>query len=163
MESVMTNQDIEQTQDAVAIGQLSIEDTGLPNRARRWLQDAGIQTIGELVQRTEEDLLAIRNFADTSLCHVKDYLAEKGLALQPPRLVECNAQVIRDALAVSPCGLTLREREILKLRHGLEEDSLTLEETGAVFKLTRERVRQIQKKAEEKVIACVMFHHGQND
>ncbi|MHC4996772.1 MAG: sigma factor-like helix-turn-helix DNA-binding protein [Planctomycetota bacterium] len=160
----MITKERKQTQGQIAFGELNIKDTTLPNRARRWLQDAGIHTIGQLVQRTEEDLLSIRNFADTSLRHVKDFLDEKGLALQPPRQVKCNAPVIRDALKISPCGLSHREREILKLRHGIDCDKpLTLEETGAVFKLTRERVRQIQKKAEDKVIACVTFLHPQKD
>lgn len=155
----MTHPNFDPSQPA-SLGQLAIEDTNLPNRARRWLQDAGIHNLSQLVERTEDDLLSIRNFADTSLEHVKEFLHKKGLALQPPRQILCDAEVVANALEVSPCGLTHREREILKLRHGIgNETSLTLEETGAIFKLTRERVRQIQKKAEEKVIACVMFHH----
>ena len=44
-----------------------------------------------------------------------------------------------------------RDREILKLRHGIGGHSYTLEETGPKFGLTRERVRQIQAKAEKKM------------
>ena len=51
---------------------------------------------------------------------------------------------VRDALA----GLPPREREILCLRFGLEgEDELTLEEVGARFNVTRERIRQIEEQA----------------
>jgi len=48
--------------------------------------------------------------------------------------------------------LTYREREILKLRYGLGDGySYTLEDCGRVFKVTRERIRQIEKKAIEKL------------
>ena len=48
--------------------------------------------------------------------------------------------------------LTHREREILKLRFGLENGySYTLEEVGRIFKVSRERVRQIEQRAVEKL------------
>ncbi len=48
--------------------------------------------------------------------------------------------------------LTYREREIIKLRYGLENGySYTLEEVGRIFKVTRERVRQIEAKAVQKL------------
>ncbi len=41
-----------------------------------------------------------------------------------------------------------REREVLKMRFGIGyEDALTLDEIGKKFSLTRERIRQIEKKA----------------
>lgn len=45
--------------------------------------------------------------------------------------------------------LTDKERTIIQLRFGLVEDgrSRTLEEVGKVFRVTRERVRQIEAKA----------------
>ena len=48
--------------------------------------------------------------------------------------------------------LTYREREIIKLRYGLENGySYTLEEVGRIFRVTRERVRQIEQKAVQKL------------
>ncbi|MBN1251864.1 MAG: sigma-70 family RNA polymerase sigma factor [Bacteroidales bacterium] len=43
--------------------------------------------------------------------------------------------------------LTEREKEIIKLFFGINHSELTLEEIGAQFELTRERVRQIKEKA----------------
>lgn len=41
-----------------------------------------------------------------------------------------------------------REKEILKLRHGIVDgNELTLEELGQIYGLTRERIRQIESKA----------------
>jgi len=49
-------------------------------------------------------------------------------------------------------SLTYREREIIRLRYGLGDGySYTLEETGRIFKVTRERIRQIESKAMRKL------------
>ncbi|MBL8856171.1 MAG: sigma-70 family RNA polymerase sigma factor, partial [Planctomycetaceae bacterium] len=48
--------------------------------------------------------------------------------------------------------LTFREREIIRLRYGLGDGyAYTLEEVGRIFKVTRERVRQIEAKAVQKL------------
>ena len=48
--------------------------------------------------------------------------------------------------------LTWREREIVRLRYGLQDGyTYTLEEVGRIFKVTRERVRQIEAKAVRKL------------
>ena len=48
--------------------------------------------------------------------------------------------------------LTYREREILKLRYGVGDGyTYTLEEVGRIFKVTRERVRQVESKAIRKL------------
>ena len=48
--------------------------------------------------------------------------------------------------------LTYREREIIRLRYGLDDGySYTLEEVGRIFRVTRERVRQIEAKAVKKL------------
>jgi RNA polymerase primary sigma factor len=48
--------------------------------------------------------------------------------------------------------LTYREREIIKLRYGLGDGyTYTLEEVGRIFRVTRERVRQIEAKAVRKL------------
>lgn len=48
--------------------------------------------------------------------------------------------------------LTYREREIIKLRYGIEGGyTYTLEEVGRIFNVTRERVRQIEAKAIRKL------------
>ncbi len=60
---------------------------------------------------------------------------------------------IRDALNV----LTPREEEIIRLRFGIDQDSTyTLDEIGRRFDLTRERIRQIEKRALEKLAASDM-------
>ena len=54
----------------------------LPARSQNCLQREGIHTIGELVQRSEADLLDIRNFGAKSIEDVKDELAKLELHLK---------------------------------------------------------------------------------
>ncbi len=58
-----------------------IEELDLTERPRNCLKRAQINTIGELVQRTPAELLAITNFGQKSLDEVLQRLDERGLAL----------------------------------------------------------------------------------
>jgi RNA polymerase primary sigma factor len=48
-------------------------------------------------------------------------------------------------------GLPARDRQILRLRYGLDGDPKTLEEIGEMLGLTRERVRQIERRAMDRL------------
>lgn len=66
---------------------------------------------------------------------------------QPPP----DSELIRESLRLEVqqvlTTLSTREAEVIKLYFGLDGQSLTLEEIGEKFNLTRERVRQIKEKA----------------
>jgi len=61
---------------------LPIEDLDLSERPRNCLKRAQVNTIGELVERTADDLLAITNFGQKSLDEVIQRLDERGLSLR---------------------------------------------------------------------------------
>ena len=61
---------------------LPIEELELSERPRNCLKRARVDTIGQLVQKTEDDLLAITNFGSKSLDEVLQKLDERGLALR---------------------------------------------------------------------------------
>jgi DNA-directed RNA polymerase subunit alpha len=61
---------------------LPIEDLDLSERPRNCLKRAQVNTVGELLQKTEDDLLAITNFGQKSLDEVKVKLDERGLSLR---------------------------------------------------------------------------------
>ncbi len=61
---------------------LPIEDLELSERPRNCLKRAQINTVGELLQKTEDDLLAITNFGQKSLDEVVAKLDERGLSLR---------------------------------------------------------------------------------
>jgi len=61
-------------------------------------------------------------------------------------------EMLKDKIEHVLNTLTYREREIIKLRYGLRDGYVyTLEEVGKIFKVTRERVRQIEAKAVRKL------------
>jgi RNA polymerase primary sigma factor len=63
-----------------------------------------------------------------------------------------NNGLLRERIEELLKTLTYREREIIRLRYGLADGySYTLEEVGRIFKVTRERVRQIEAKAVAKL------------
>ncbi len=62
------------------------------------------------------------------------------------------SEMLKDKIDTVLKTLTYREREIIKLRYGLGDGyTYTLEEVGRIFKVTRERVRQIEAKAVRKL------------
>jgi len=62
--------------------ELPIEELDLSERPRNCLKRARVDTIGQLVQKTEDDLLAVTNFGSKSLEEVLQKLDERGLALR---------------------------------------------------------------------------------
>jgi DNA-directed RNA polymerase subunit alpha len=62
--------------------ELPIEELDLSERPRNCLKRARVDTIGQLVLKTEDDLLAITNFGSKSLEEVLQKLDERGLALR---------------------------------------------------------------------------------
>ena len=68
--------------------------------------------------------------------------------------------ILRDKIELLLKTLTYREREIIRLRYGLGDGyTYTLEEVGRIFKVTRERVRQIEAKAVRKLQNPVRSQH----
>jgi DNA-directed RNA polymerase subunit alpha len=61
---------------------LPIEDLDLSERPRNCLKRAQVNTVGELLTKTEDDLLNITNFGQKSLDEVKEKLDERGLTLR---------------------------------------------------------------------------------
>lgn len=72
---------------AVTVGdqvilQRTVSELELSVRSRKCLQRLGISTLGELAARSEAELLAIKNFGQTSLVEIKQRLNAVGLSLR---------------------------------------------------------------------------------
>lgn len=65
---------------------------------------------------------------------------------------QVSKHLLREDLETVLCTLSPRERDVLKLRYGLDDGRMkTLEEIGQLFNVTRERIRQIEAKALRKL------------
>lgn len=84
---------------------------------------------------------------------LSDFIKDET-SLSPDQLA--NQALLKDQIREILIDLTERERKILSMRFGLEDNiPHTLEEVGKIFGVTRERIRQIEAKALEKIRA----HH----
>ncbi|MFA6495462.1 MAG: sigma-70 family RNA polymerase sigma factor, partial [Candidatus Paceibacterota bacterium] len=65
---------------------------------------------------------------------------------------EVSRRILSDQVIAILGDLSPKERKILEMRHGLIDGiTHTLEEVGKEFGVTRERIRQIEAKAHEKI------------
>ena len=70
----------EETRDKIL--EMAIEELDLSVRSYNCLKRAGINTVEELTQRTEEDMMKVRNLGKKSLEEVTQKLSELGLSLR---------------------------------------------------------------------------------
>jgi len=78
-----------------------------------------------------------------------DFIADEGGEAPPDA---ASFQMLRESMEDVLSTLSERERLVLRLRFGLDDGrSRTLEEVGNEFKVTRERIRQIEAKALRKL------------
>jgi DNA-directed RNA polymerase subunit alpha len=72
--------------------QMSVADLELSVRSANCLKEADIKTIGDLISKTEDELLRFRNFGKKSLDEIKEILDSMGLSLSAGVEKEENAQ-----------------------------------------------------------------------
>ena len=77
---ILTTKDEDRKEKAL---EMTIEELELSVRSFNCLKRASINTVEELTQRTEEDMMKVRNLGMKSLVEVKNKLAELGLELKP--------------------------------------------------------------------------------
>lgn len=149
----------------------SVESLAFSIRTEKCLAHLNIRYAGELCSRTEGELLTVPNFGRTSVEEIKRTLHRLDLRLGmympawPPENLEGIAAEFNNQAAMNDVEClkqalfrTLRKVQderhlfILASRLGLNGPPVTLEETAQHLGLTRERVRQIQKKVTEAIL-----------
>ncbi len=118
-----------------------VTDFELSMRARNCLQKMGIRTLGDLTRTTEAELLASKNFGETSLQEIREMLRAKGLELgqfsheksEPEPVVDvaalpADAQAILDR-PISDLNLSVRARKCM-VRLGMTTISELIRRTG---------------------------------
>ncbi|MEM1027911.1 MAG: DNA-directed RNA polymerase subunit alpha C-terminal domain-containing protein, partial [Planctomycetota bacterium] len=60
----------------------SVNELNLSVRARKALALLGVTTIGDLVMKTEAELMGVKNFGMTSLVEIRERLTDMGMGLR---------------------------------------------------------------------------------
>jgi len=90
-----------------------------------------------------------RPVGESEDCSFGEFIEDNSVD-NPVKIASNN--ILRGKINTLLKTLTYREREIIRLRYGLDDGyTYTLEEVGRIFKVTRERVRQIEAKAVSKL------------
>lgn len=120
-------------------------------------------TLDELAERTGRPpkevvklLMASSNDVSLSAAVGDDGGLEFGDTLEQDIIPSVEVKMIRDSFEQTiqsmVGGLDEREREVIRMRFGLDgEEPLTLQEIGEAMALSRERIRQIESRAKEKL------------
>jgi RNA polymerase primary sigma factor len=135
-------------QDVQLILQAQSEGRQVPLDVRqRWMRAAN--KVSRIMRASEEPISLESPIGSEDSSQLGDFIEDQD-ALEPMDAAarEMLREQVKNALAV----LSDREREVLELRFGLVDGKdHTLEEVGQYFKVTRERVRQIEAKALRKL------------
>lgn len=103
-----------------AILRIPVTDFELSVRARNCLNKMNIRNLGDLVTKTEEELLSYKNFGETSLQEIKQMLAQKGLWLgmfrEPSKTPQAADGSAADLLSkpISALDLSVRARNCME-------------------------------------------------
>ena len=78
-ESVQSTETAATTQSGIALDEVSLEELRLPTRTVNALKKAGINTLADLAERSEDDLLRVRNLGEKSIREIIALLEKEGL------------------------------------------------------------------------------------
>ena len=102
------------------------------------------------IQKISQDVISLESPVGEEDDSILSEFIPDEKTLTPAQAV--SREILKDQIREVLGDLTDRERKILELRFGLDDGTThTLEEVGKVFGVTRERIRQIEAKALEKI------------
>ncbi|MFZ5830034.1 MAG: DNA-directed RNA polymerase subunit alpha C-terminal domain-containing protein [Planctomycetota bacterium] len=128
---------------------IPVTDFELSVRSRNCLQKMGIMTLGDLCRCTEQDLLASKNFGETSLTEIKDMLTSKGLRL---------GQLLQERVAVDvfePQSLSADEQAVLG--KPVAELNLSVRARKCMIRLGINTIGDLVRKTGDDLLECKNF------
>ncbi len=107
-----------------------------------------VERVSEIIRVAPEPLSLETPVGEEEDSHLADFLPDHDSSPADAAAF----QLLRDKIEEALDQLTPRERDVLKMRFGLDDGyPHTLEEVGRHFQVTRERIRQIEAKALKKL------------
>jgi len=141
--------DLLSDEDKRAIKEAKAANTPLDPTLKRRLQCAAAR-VDRLIRIAREPLsleMPVGSEEDEE-SYLGDFIKDQTV---PGPLDTATRQLLKEQMRDILSSLNERERKVLEMRFGLEDEPKTLEETGQALGLTRERIRQIEAKALRKL------------
>jgi RNA polymerase primary sigma factor len=130
-------------------------------------RDPSPEEIAQTAHLTKERVVELQSMAETPISLDAPLIDDEQYNLADILEDTCTAapvdvvtqQVLRDQIGSALQALNARERQVIELRYGLHDGHChTLEELSSYFKLTRERIRQIEVKALRTLRQPIQVH-----
>ncbi len=111
--------------------------------------DMPVNKVRKIIKIAQEPISLETPIGEEEDSHLGDFIEDKLIPSPPETVIHIN---LREQIEEALKSLTEREAKVLKMRFGLGDgNEHTLEEVGQQFKVTRERIRQIEAKALRKL------------
>jgi len=111
--------------------------------------DMPVSKVRKIIKIAQEPISLETPIGEEEDSHLGDFIEDKLIPSPPDTVIHIN---LREQIEEALKSLTDREARVLKMRFGLGDgNEHTLEEVGQQFKVTRERIRQIEAKALRKL------------
>jgi len=128
---------------------LPVSDFELSVRSRNCLKTMGIMTLEDLCKHTEQDLLASKNFGETSLVEIREMLTLKGLKLGL-FVQEKQSSDTLDVAALSPEVQATLERPVTDL-------NLSVRARKCMNRLNIQSIGELIRKSGDEMLECKNF------
>ena len=135
----------------IRISRQLLQDLGRDPTAEEVAKEMGLSTlrVREIMKIAQEPVSLETPIGEEEDSHLGDFIEDEAA---PAPAEAASFMLLREQLEEVLETLTDREKNVLRLRFGLEDGrSRTLEEVGQSFGVTRERIRQIEAKALRKL------------
>jgi DNA-directed RNA polymerase subunit alpha len=145
------DEDAQRRRDRMAqVLNVPVSDFELSVRSRNCLQKMGIQTLGDLARCTEQELLASKNFGETSLVEIRDMLASKGLSLGQYATSKSETPTLFEPEFMSPDEQALLDRPISDL-------NLSVRARKCMIRLGLNTVGDLVRRTGDDLLECKNF------
>jgi DNA-directed RNA polymerase subunit alpha len=128
---------------------IPVTDFELSVRSRNCLQKMGIDSLGDLTRTSEQELLASKNFGETSLVEIREMLASRGLELGQ-FAHERHEEEVFDPESLSPDEKAMLDRPIADL-------SLSVRARKCMVRLGVTSVGELVRRTGDDLLECKNF------
>jgi len=119
-------------------------------RSRNCLQKMGIDTIGDLTRTSEQELLASKNFGETSLYEIREILSSKGLSLGQFANEKRSSEPPIDTSHMTPDEQALLDRPMADL-------NLSVRARKCMVRLGINTIGELVRKTGDDMLECKNF------